>query len=130
MHDYSNTGGKGKHKKLGKDKVGRKNKNSTTDSDKVGVNVLDKDKENIKKCLKKYYNQQREVTLMQTYKIMLNEYYSDIVKKDGILIKKVLEKHLIPTYDQFYTGTIFLRMKKKKQENEKEIRTMKIIKSL
>jgi hypothetical protein len=102
LSEYSNCGGRGKEKKLGDKKVGRKNSLAYLFPDKVGINLTDKDKKVIRDSIEKFYRNKKEISLMQAYKLMINEYYSEkYVDENGDLIEKVLLPHTIPTYYQF-----------------------------
>lgn len=95
-------GGKGKEKCLGDKKVGRKNYISYIYPEKLGINLDECHKEIIREALKKFYNNHKELSLMQAYNLMKSEYYTELYKdEDGNTIKRMLPAHKIPTYSQF-----------------------------
>lgn len=95
-------GGKGKEKKLGSAKVGRRSYISFVDPDKIGINVTDDTKDKFRHYVKKYFRNHREISLKQTYKIMLaEEFTSRYQSEDGEQIINALPPEQCPTYDQF-----------------------------
>lgn len=79
---YQNSGGRGRARKAKDTPLGAPRKNRTLAIDSRSAFILsDKDKENMKKALKKHHLKNHGKTLKNTYKLLLTTYYSDEVKK-------------------------------------------------
>lgn len=98
LTDYKNSGGKGKDKNLGIDKIGRRKIKSNND----GVNVTEDIKNIFEVVIKKYYLKDKSIGIRETYNYMLRDFFSDKYKEDGEIKYNVWDKDRIPTYRQFY----------------------------
>ena len=114
LSDYRNSGGKGKQKKLGDDKIGRPKYNNIIDGS-TGINSTDDVKAHFKFVLNKYYlRKDKKLSIKESYNYLLRDFYSDKYYEGGELKYKVWESNRIPTYIQFYYWL-------KKTINDKEI---------
>lgn len=101
LPNYFNSGGKGIPKKSGTKKRGRRNFESEVQDDREGLNVTDKDKKIILKVVEKYYLNEKETPLSEVYRLMKQEYYSEIVTENGKEIKRSLPYYKIITMQEF-----------------------------
>lgn len=91
-----NSGVKGSQRNQRSNKIGRPVTNG-----KGGIPITDEVKQQIKKILAKYYFNREKAELSFAYKMLLHEYYSELVKdNDGTKVIKVGESR--PTERQFY----------------------------
>lgn len=125
LSNLSNCGGKenGKERDVSKHKLGRPNAISKIDPNKQGVNVTKEIKEIFEIAYKKYYYKNQKTSLKQAYELMIVDYFSTVIEKDGQLVKVKLPKHLIPTFYQFkyhYYKTRNIREEITKKHGKKE----------
>ncbi|HJV15934.1 MAG TPA: transposase, partial [Bacillales bacterium] len=100
LPDYIYSGGKGKERELSIDvKVGRPRKYTST---KQGINITDNVKKQFDYVVKKYYRKKEQLSLIDTYKYLLREFYADKYYEGDEPKYKVWDDSRIPTYHQFY----------------------------
>lgn len=102
LPDYINSGGKGKEKKLSDLKVGRPPKVNYYGEAVEGINVTEEVKKHFEFALNKYYRNSKKISLMETYTLMLRDFYSDVYKENNELKYVVWDNSRIPKYNQFY----------------------------
>ena len=102
LPDYINSGGKGKSKKLSKNKVGRPKKVSYIGETIEGINVTAEIKKIFQISIERFYRKKEKPTLKSSYDSMLREFFSDKYTENGEIKYKVWDKSRIPTYQQFY----------------------------
>jgi hypothetical protein len=102
LPDYINSGGKGKAKKLSDLKVGRPSSVNYFGDAVEGINVTEEVKKHFEFALNKYYRKNKKISLMETYTLMLRDFYSDTYKENGELKHVVWDNSRIPKYNQFY----------------------------
>lgn len=100
LSDLWRCGSKGTSRKSEK-KLGRPHIRSRTDPEKAGVNLTEKDKVNFMSGLKKYGKERVPVSLKKIYKLIVLEYYTNIVIVDGEMKRKAKEVWEYPTEYQF-----------------------------
>lgn len=119
---YSNSGGAGKERVFSR-KTGRHSYEEIISDKKIGIIITDNIKNIFEMVLNKYYRNQKEISINQVYKLMIKDYFSDII--DGELIVK--NKYQIPTFNQFYywvknKRNIKLDIKKRLGERKYELK--------
>lgn len=102
LPDYMNSGGKGKEKKLGELKVGRPKKADYYGEYVEGINITDEVKKHVELSVNKYYRNNKNISLKETYTLMLEDFYSDSYIEKGEIKHKVWDNSRIPSYQQFY----------------------------
>ncbi len=102
LPDYINSGGKGKEKNLTENKVGRPKKANYNGELIQGINVTEDVKKQFSFAINKYYRKTNKISLMETYNLILKDFYSNIYKENNEIEHKLWDKSRIPTYHQFY----------------------------
>ncbi|MBM7616167.1 Mu transposase C-terminal domain-containing protein [Alkaliphilus hydrothermalis] len=103
LPDYSNSGGKGKSKKLKEDsKIGRPRKTNYIGETEQGISVTEDIKKIFEVSINKFYRKKEKISLAETYNLILREFFSDRFFIEGQEEYKVWDKSRIPTYQQFY----------------------------
>jgi hypothetical protein len=102
LPDYINSGGKGKAKNLSDTKVGRPSKVNYFGERVEGINVTEEVKKHFEFALNKYYRNSKKISLMETYMLMLRDFYADTYKENGELKHVVWDNGRIPKYSQFH----------------------------
>lgn len=102
LPDYRNSGGKGKTKKLTKEKVGRPRRITVSGEYQTGINITDEVKLQFEHAINKYYRATNNYTLKDVYHFVLRDFYSDRYKENGEMKYRVWEANRIPSYNQFY----------------------------
>lgn len=102
LPDYKNSGGKGKSKKLGDDKIGRPRRITINGEYRSGINITDDIKTQFEYAINKYYRKANNYTLKDVYHFILRDFYSDRYKENGEFQYRIWESNRIPSYDQFY----------------------------
>ena len=102
LPDYSQSGGKGKEKKLTRLKVGRPKKADYYGNHIEGINITDDVKKHFEICINKYYRNAKKITLKETYTLMLRDFYSDPYVEENEVKNIIWDSSRIPTYQQFY----------------------------
>lgn len=102
LPDYRNSGGKGKTKKLTKEKVGRPRRITVSGEYQTGINITDEVKLQFEHAINKYYRATNNYTLKDVYHFVLRDFYSDRYKENGEMKYRVWEANCIPSYNQFY----------------------------
>jgi len=98
--NYSNCGGKGKDRELKENKVGRPKKYEVEGLDDIGINIKEDIKIIFKDCVKKYYSNEKQNSLMEVYDMIVRDFFSYKYIENGVIKYKHYEKR--PTYFQFY----------------------------
>ncbi|MCX7745575.1 MAG: Mu transposase C-terminal domain-containing protein [Clostridia bacterium] len=100
LPDYSNSGGKGKRKKLGDKKIGRPRKNIKVNGE--GVNVDEDTKKIFRLAISEFYDNPKENNFTTAYDFMVKKYYSqDYSFENGVRKPIVIPIEKIPTIIQF-----------------------------
>ena len=120
--DYSNSGGKGKLKKLTTEKTGRPRKVTIHGQQGSGINITDEVKIQFEHAINKYYRKTNNYTLKDVYHFILRDFFSDRYKVDGQYEYRVWDVSGIPSYDQFYYWF------KKFEDPKKDIKFRKSVK--
>lgn len=97
---YSNSGGKGKERKLGSNKVGRPRKYNTI-NDESGINIDDDIKILFRKGIERYYYNGKN-SMKEAYTSIIREYFSYKYYENGEMKNTLFEEDKLPTYRQFY----------------------------
>lgn len=96
LPNYYKCGLSGKERNLSKQKVGRPRR----DGESRGINVDKRVKSQFKAGMNKYYYNERNNSLKFAYEMILKDYYTETVVKEGGISVPLLQKD-IPTYNQF-----------------------------
>ncbi|WP_053216250.1 Mu transposase C-terminal domain-containing protein [Guptibacillus hwajinpoensis] len=97
---YKNSGGKGKMRQLGRNKVGRPKKFSHSVGN--GMNVTEEDKRIIQVSITKWYHTSKKNPLSFTYKQMKKEFYGDGYRFENGVKKPILkDANEVPSIGQF-----------------------------
>ena len=100
LPDYINSGGRGKIRIPGGNKIGRPRKHIEIRGH--GINVDDSIKKIFSLAVAKYYETPRKNTIPDAYRMMVQEYFSQGFRiEDGIRKPVVIDSALIPTMMQF-----------------------------
>ncbi|SHK48535.1 Mu transposase C-terminal domain-containing protein [Paramaledivibacter caminithermalis] len=102
LPDYINSGGKGKSKKLSKNKVGKPRKVNLVGEAIEGINVTEEIKKIFEVSINRYYRKKEKPSFKLVYDSMLREFFSDRYVENGEVKYKLWDKSRIPTYQQFY----------------------------
>lgn len=102
LNDYKNSGGKGKERNLSDSKVGRPKKADYNGDIITGINITEDIKKQFEIAVNKYYRNSNKISLTQTYRFILKDFFSDQYIENGERKFSVWEKSRTPTYDQFY----------------------------
>ncbi|WP_276916559.1 Mu transposase C-terminal domain-containing protein [Aneurinibacillus aneurinilyticus] len=102
LPDYSNSGGRGKTKKLDKNKVGRPRNIVINGEYQSGINITDEVKVQFELVINKYYRSTNQYSLMDVYNFLLRDFYSDCYKEDGTVKYRIWDASRVPSYNQFY----------------------------
>lgn len=101
--DYTNSGGRGKSKKLKIDsKIGRAKKTNYNGEVVQSINVTDDIRGIFEVSINRFYRKKEKLSLTETYNLMLREFFSDKYYEDEEVKYKVWDKSRTPTYQQFY----------------------------
>lgn len=103
LPDYINSGGRGKVKKLNIDSgIGRAKKPNYNGEIIRGISVTGDIKKIFDVAINRYYRKKEKLSLVETYNLMLREFFADKYYEDGQEKYKVWDDSRIPTYHQFY----------------------------
>lgn len=102
LPDYSNSGGRGKTKKLSEEKIGRPRKVTVNGEYRSGINITDEIKTQFEHAINKYYRKANNYSLRDVYSFILRDFYSDRYKENGEIHYRIWESNRIPSYHQFY----------------------------
>ena len=101
LTQYSNSGGKGKEKKLNSIKTGRPKKYDY-ENEKSGINITDDIKIIFQHGIDKFYNNKKMKNLSEVYSEILKEFFSYKYIENGETKYSLLKEDKLPTYGQFY----------------------------
>ncbi|MBU5437095.1 transposase family protein [Tissierella sp. MSJ-40] len=103
LPDYMNSGGKGKSKTLSLDsKIGRSRKTNYNGETIQGINVTEDIKKIFEVSINRFYRKKDNLSLTETYNLILRKFFSEKYYEDGEIRYKVWDKSRIPSYQQFY----------------------------
>lgn len=98
LPNYSKCGGRGKEKGIGNSKRGR----PSVYKEFQGINIDNNIKKIFKKAINKFYNTQKQNSLITAYELMIKEFFSEkIIDADNNEKLIINEKEKIPTLAQF-----------------------------
>lgn len=100
LSNYVNSGARGKERNLGCVKTGRPSKYSCS-NELSGVNITKEIKNIFQLGIDKFYNNQSNNSLKETYISILKEYFSYKHVTNGQVNYTLFEKNKLPTYEQF-----------------------------
>lgn len=100
--DYDKSGGRGKEKKLNNIKTGKPRKVDYLGNKIDGINITEDVKKQFAFAIDKYYRNNKKGSLMDTYTLILKDFYSDSFIEENEIKNRVWDDSRIPTYDQFY----------------------------
>ena len=101
LTQYSNSGGKGKEKKLNSIKTGRPKKYDY-ENEKSGINITDDIKIIFQHGIDKFYNNKKMKNLSEVYSEILKKFFSYKYIENGETKYSLLKEDKLPTYGQFY----------------------------
>jgi hypothetical protein len=102
LPDYSKSGGRGKTKKLDKNKIGRPRNVNINGENRPGINITDEIKVQFEHVINKYYRSTNQYSLKDVYNFLLRDFYSDRYKEDGTIKYQIWYSNRVPSYNQFY----------------------------
>ncbi|MGE7114171.1 Mu transposase C-terminal domain-containing protein [Lysinibacillus sp. NPDC047702] len=102
LPDYSNSGGRGKTKKLTNDKIGRPRRVTVNGEYRSGINITDEIKTQFEHAINKYYRKTNNYSVKDVYHFVLRDFYSNRYKENGEFHYRIWESNRIPSYHQFY----------------------------
>ncbi len=102
LPDYTNSGGRGKTRKLTNEKVGCPRRVTVNGEYRSGINITDEVKSQFEHAINKYYRKANNYSLKDVYHFILRDFYSDRYKENGEIQYRIWESNRIPSYQQFY----------------------------